>query len=473
MLLRRLLYPRTPGLILRRTFPELQKSHILKLFEEYPTVRRYYNEQKKCLTFPNGSTLFFGSARSADDMGDYYSAEFADIMVDEAQEFSQRELESLSGSNRCTSNFDITPKMIMTFMPGTSESGAPPKGLSYLKRVFVDGELKGQETNQTWAFVQAFSWDNIEWARKELQRDGIDEIEFYSWTEQDRRDYYLTRTEYGRTLLAITDPYLRDAWLYGKWDIFQGQYFPNFKPEKHVISQEQFKAWVKPWFKRWLSGDWGVDHPGVIYWHAQDEHGRVVTYREHWARGMGESELGKRIGELTAGEKPVAFPYSWDAFGKLSKGTRKSITELIGAAMPPNLPKPTPADSSPGSRISGWRLMSQLFDADMWQMTEDCTHLIECIPSLIKDGKNTEDVLKVDFPENNIGDDPADAARYGLQYMLGSTRKPASEVLREQAMAIEDPLERTYFWLKNRDKASGAHGMKKPENIPGWMNRLK
>src|SRR5215472_9213409 len=33
MLLRRLKYPKTTGLVLRRTYPELYKSHIVKLFE--------------------------------------------------------------------------------------------------------------------------------------------------------------------------------------------------------------------------------------------------------------------------------------------------------------------------------------------------------------------------------------------------------------------------------------------------------
>jgi len=130
MLLRRLEYANTPGLILRRTYPELYKSHIIKLFEEFPIVRQWWNEQRKEIAFPNGSRLFFGSAEHEKDMANFYSAEFADILVDEAQEFSQEELEKLTGSNRCTSNQQIIPKMIYTFMPGLIESGIPPKGLN-------------------------------------------------------------------------------------------------------------------------------------------------------------------------------------------------------------------------------------------------------------------------------------------------------------------------------------------------------
>lgn len=220
MLLRRLKYPATTGLILRRTYPELYKSHIVKLFEEFPETRHWYNDQRKEMIFPNGSRLFFGSAEHEADMSAFYSAEFADIAPDEGQEFSQNELERLSASNRCTSNPNIVPKMVLSFMPGASATNLPPKGLSYLKRVFVDHDLKGEEEQQKWVFLQAFAWDNIEWARKDLERDGVSEEEFYSWDAQTRQDYFIERTEYGATLAALSDAYLRDAWLYGKWGVF-------------------------------------------------------------------------------------------------------------------------------------------------------------------------------------------------------------------------------------------------------------
>ena len=455
---RRLEYPNTTGLVLRRSLKELEQSHLLKIFQEWPQLRRNYNEQKKKLYFPEShSELFFGSAPTAKDVADFCSAEYADILIDEAQEFSQDELERLQGSNRCTTNPDITSKMIYTFMPGASSSGLPPKGLPYLKRIFIDGDLRGEENQHRWAFVQAFCWDNIEWARAELTRDGIgkgqhrpgddscpcQECVFYSWPEEDRRAYFVERTEYGANLASITDPYLRDAWLHGKWDVFKGQYFTNWGHERHTIGlidangRPVPQPWtpaqlgIKPWYKKWLSGDWGYDHPLAIYWHAQDERGKVITYRELWAREMGETELGKMITEMSGDEKLDCFPFSWDAFGKLNKFTRKSITEMIGAAMGPKLPKPTSAGNDAGSRISGWRLMHQMLDHDDWLISRDCPKLIECIPSLIRDDKNPEDVLTVNYSENYIGDDPANGARYGLQYMLGASYKPARVRLEE------------------------------------------
>jgi phage terminase large subunit len=431
MLLRRLQYPNTTGLVLRRTYPELYKSHIIKLFEEFPIMRPWWRQESKELIVPNGSRLFFGSAEHDSDMAGYYSIEFADIMVDEAQEFSQNEMERLSGSCRCTSNKDLTPTMLFTFMPGLSESGIPPKGLQYLKRVFVDGQRRGEEARQQWSFVQAFAWDNIEWARKELEKDQVSEKEFYRWTPEERRDYFINRTEFGAVLAAITDANLRKAWLDGRWDIFQGQYFSNFDYEQDTVAE--FK--IQPWYRLWISGDWGYDHPAVFYWHAEDENGIVTTYREYWSKGAGELALGQTIGAMTGNEKVTAFQLSWDAFGKLNPTTRKSIVDMLGAALPKSVPRPQPADASPGSRISGWRLMHQLIDKRMWKIHRSCTRLIECLPQLVRDmERNSEDVLKVDYSDTFIGDDPADAARYGLQGMVQAPMLPY-DIVRARALA--------------------------------------
>jgi hypothetical protein len=450
MLLRRLKYPHTTGLILRRSIKELDRTHILQLFEEFPTLRPFWREQKKVLMLPNGSHLFFGSAPHAKDMADFYSAEFADIMPDEAQEFSQNELERLAGSNRCTTNKEILPKMVFPFMPGVSESGLPPKGLPYLKRVFVDHQLRGEESSHKWAFLQAFAWDNIEWARAELERDGISEDDFYSWPASQRQEYFLTRTNYvGQTLKGLTDKNLRDAWLFGKWSSFQGQYFSTFDYSRHTAPAAIIHAQLQPWFEYWLSGDWGDDHPACYHLHCRDGRGHIFTLLELWGREIGEKATGEQLGEMCnfknlgmkAGPIPVqVFPLSWDAFGKLNKKTRKSITTLIGEGLPPNIPAPTPAESSPGSRISGWRLMDQLIDGFRWTISrEGCPRLVECIPTLVREmERNSEDVLKVNYSENYIGDDPADSARYGLQYMVRPAEKPTDIRVTERVQAIRE-----------------------------------
>lgn len=511
MVLRRLKYANTTGIILRQTFPQLEKSHILKFQEEFPELAISYHGQRHEVRFPNGSVLYFGHGRA---MADYNSAEFADILFDEGQEFSQRQIEAMDGANRCTTNQRIRPKKIIAFMPGHTEDGLPPIGLSYLKRVLVDGDLKPEEQKKKWTFVQAFAWDNIEWFRSELRRDGytcekhtwddeqgdkclvcmrIQEREFYSWPEAQRRDYFIERTDFGQKLSAVTDSALRDAWLYGKWGSFEGQFFKHWLEARkvvdeegdeesipwHVISRAEARERIKPWHFKWVSGDWGFDHPFTVLWHAIDELNRVITYREYWGREVHETDLGREIGRLGAGEKLGSFPFSWEA-GKLSSRAPakfpKSIEQLVREGLPKGHPYPHPIDSSPGSRIARARLVSNALKTviegiPQWQISEDCPHLIECIPSLIRDPAKPEDVLKVDWSENGIGDDPYDAAAGGLQYKLRGTTKPREVEQAEKLAKIEDPTHRQMEYLRMEAENKRR---RQPETMVGdWRRRLE
>ncbi len=74
-------------------------------------------------------------------------------------------------------------------------------------------------------------------------------------------------------------------------------------------------------------------------------------------------------------------------------------------------PRPTPADND---RVGGWMLMYQMLEAGEWLLTDNCIELIRTLPNLVRDTARIEDVEKMD------GDDPADAARYGLKSRYGA-----------------------------------------------------
>lgn len=224
----------------------------------------------------------------------------------------------------------------------------------------------------------------------------------------------------------------------GDWNVYTGQSFPQFDLGRHVIPNAEALRRIRPWHTKWISGDWGYEHPHAVYGHAQDEDGLVITYRELWDRRVGETELGQRVSRAFVGEKLQSFAFSWDA-GKLSPRAKphlpKSMMQLVADALGPNIPQPHPADSAPGSRISRARLTSQLLDSDLWLISDACPKLIECLPTLIRNEDNPEDVLKVDFAENEIGDDPYDGASMGLQHMLHSPMVPATLIAERQVAA--------------------------------------
>lgn len=231
LILRRLKYARTNGLILRRTYKELYENHLEPMFsKEFPFMRKWWSEEHKHITFPNGSKLYFGYAEHEVDVERYVGSEYGDICPEEAALFTERELEKLWGSCRWTGHPTFRAKMLYPFMPGG-------RGHHYLKRVFYDLDYQGDEQGETFAFIHAYGWDNVEWARIPLAEDGLTERDYYSWTDAQRRQYFVTRTEYGKKLAALRDPQLRAAWLEGSMEITEGLVFPELSPVIHDLDR--------------------------------------------------------------------------------------------------------------------------------------------------------------------------------------------------------------------------------------------
>ena len=114
--------------------------------------------------------------------------------------------------------------------------------------------------------------------------------------------------------------------------------------------------------------------------------------------------LAQGIAERSGRENICEVFLSPDAFAH--RTAEASIAEQLGDVLTANgLPRPAPADDD---RIGGWQFMYQLLESNVWAITENCTKLIECMPTLVRDNVRHEDIRKME------GDDPADSARYGL-----------------------------------------------------------
>ena len=114
--------------------------------------------------------------------------------------------------------------------------------------------------------------------------------------------------------------------------------------------------------------------------------------------------LAQGISERSGRERITDVFLSPDAFAH--RTAEASIAEQLGDVLVANgLPRAVPADDD---RVGGWQLMYQLLESDAWMITENCAKLIDCLPTLVRDDRRVEDIRKMD------GDDPADAARYGL-----------------------------------------------------------
>jgi phage terminase large subunit len=399
-------YAGADTLLLRRTYPELESSLLAYFRRDVPrALYKSYNDSKHLVTWTNGSTTRFGYCRNENDVYQYQGAEFLFIGIDELTHFTLKQWQFLTSRNRCPMSRSI-PCMAGATNPGNI-------GHAWVKALWVDHKPP----------------------------PGFDRPELY-----DQRDYafirarmednpiYANDAEYRRTLEALPE-HLRRAFLEGDWNVFAGQYFDVFDFGRHTARPEEMR--LEPWWPRWISIDWGFQHPSAVYWHCavpvphrtvissearnlssahaqrdpsvaslprDDNPCRIVTYREFVQNGLSPRMLAQGIAERSGREGISEIFLSPDAFAH--RTAEASIAEQLGDVLVANgLPRPAPADDD---RIGGWQLMYQLLESDAWVMTENCAKLIECLPLLVRDDRRVEDIRKMD------GDDPADGARYGL-----------------------------------------------------------
>ena len=248
-------------LIVRRTYAELINNHINPLREELNGIARY-NKTEKIFVFSNGSTIKFGYCNNDKDLDQYQGAEYDVIFLDEATQLQEMWIKKITACVRGVNDF---PKRIYyTCNPGGASHG-------YFKRLFIDKHYEEGENPEDYTFIQSLVTDNK--ALMEAQPDYIKQLE-------------------------ALPPKLRDAWLYGRWDIFEGQFFEDFRTTPDVqkchdagitpedaVKQHRWTHVIEPfdlnkgscrgwnimrsydfgYNKPFSLGYWAVDYDGVLY----------------------------------------------------------------------------------------------------------------------------------------------------------------------------------------------------------------
>lgn len=413
-------------LLLRRTFPELEASLITYFRRDVPRwLYQNYNEAKHIITWHNGSTTRFGYSASENDIYQYQGAEFLFIGIDELTLFTLGQWQFLTSRNRCAIP-GTTPNMAGATNPGNI-------GHAWVKALWVDRrpapgmDRPGQYDPSDYAFIRATIADNP------LYKDDAD---------------------YLKTLDALPR-HLRQAFLEGDWNVFAGQYFDIFDVRRHTVRAEQIG--LESWWPRWISIDWGYEHPSAVYWHTMRPDGVVVTYREYVVNHLTPNDLAKGIVGRNGGEKIAAVYLSPDAFARHT--SELTIAHQLGYVLAEKgLPLPVPADDD---RVGGWMLIYQMLQDEKWMIADSCPQLIDCLPTLVRDPANVEDVQKMD------GDDPADSARYGLKSRLPWVRPPIEARVAERISATD--MTSRHIWA-GKFLAEERRGAKPPKFVHRQWN---
>jgi phage terminase large subunit len=333
-------------LILRRTYGELYDNHILPLQQELPPSIAKYNDEHRAFSLLNGSRISFGYCQNAKDLLQYQGKEYDIIFIDEATHFEENVFKTLTASLRGVNNF---PKRIyLTCNP----SGI---GHEWVKRLFIDRQFKGKENPNDYTFIQSRVYDN-----KVLMASD---------------------PEYVKNLEALPEKQ-RKAWLYGDWNIFDGQYFSEWNYDIHTCNPFEIP---KHW-NYYTTMDYGLD---MLAWYmvAVDEQGEVYVTNEIYLSGLIVSDAVKHIKEFEQGKEiytRYAPPDLWNTQSAIGKSTALIFGEY-GLYL----------DKANNDRIAGWMTIHELLKITdgkaKLHIFRNCKNLIRCLPLLQFDEKKPND----------------------------------------------------------------------------------
>jgi phage terminase large subunit len=381
MLLRRLKYPKTHGGLFRKTYKELEGNHIRPIFKDFPVLKKYWNEQKKTIFLPNGSSLEFCHCESHKDVELYQGREFEDLAIEEAGQWLETTFKTLLGSNR-SSTPGFSPRCLLSGNPGGL-------GHAWLKRIFIERRFNPNENPDDYTFVPALVSDNP------------------ALIEND--------PTYVRKLQAEPNEALRKAYLEGSWDIFAGAYFGEIRREVHLI--KPFR--IPDHWTRFGAYDFGFNHPAAFGWFAVDEDGNVYLYRELVKAQQRIDQFAELLNvypETKTLQPIVAGHDCWAKKAILRQGTPPTIAEEF-------LNHDIVLTRAKIDRVQG---ATQLRNYLAWQgrpgnkprlfIFDTCPITFDCINRMQVDPDHPEDVLKQDATEGDplSGDDAYDMIRYAL-----------------------------------------------------------
>jgi hypothetical protein len=186
------------------------------------------------------------------DVYQYQGVEYDVIMFEECTHFPWDWVVFILTCNRNTRD-DFTPRAYFTGNPGGV-------GHRWFKRLFVKGQYKEDENPEDYDYIPATLYDNTVLMHK--------------------------NPGYEKTLLSLPEQ-LKQAHLYGNWDVFEGQFFEDFRDINtddnynthlwtHVINAFE----VPSTWRIYRSFDWGYSKPFACSWWAMDNDGRLYNILE-------------------------------------------------------------------------------------------------------------------------------------------------------------------------------------------------
>lgn len=362
-------FPDFMTLLLRRTYNELESSHLIPANRDQKKLDAKYARNR--LVFDNGSILRFGHCQEERDYEMYLSDEYDLIIFDQLESFLDRQFTEIGAR---------TGRIQRVGWRGIVLAGENPggPGSSYVDELFIsknrDRAKYPSYRPEDYLFIPAQLEDN-------------------PYVDEGYADF-----------IADLPEAKREMYRFGRRDIFPDQFFQPFIHPHRVQSLDVPKDYPR------IGGfHWGYFKPGIMLWAVVLPDGRL--YIEH------EEPFEERVAKSVAHYMTT-----------ISRSLGVTVTEIYGNT-PSDVPDAEMGEDifetlqragltvyhSQHDPISGWERLRHWFETAEGQepaliIDPSCTHLIKTVPQLIKAANNPEDV-------NEAG--PTEAAK-ALRYLVMS-----------------------------------------------------
>ena len=390
-------YPGIQILILRRTLKELRENHVMQLQKLLKGIAQY-KESTKEFVFGNGSRIVLGYCDAEKDVLQYQGQAYEVITMEEATMFTEFQFQSLTESNRMSGNMKqaFTPRMYFTCNPGGV-------GHQWVKRLFIDRDYRGSENPDDYLFIPSNVYEN-----KYLMEHDPNYVRVLENLPEDRKQ----------------------AMLYGNWDIFDGQFFPEFNRNLHVI--EPFE--IPEHWNRYIALDYGLDMFAVLFV-AIDTKGKAYIYNEIHKSNLIVSEARQTLKSYMR-DKTYKDIYAPPDLWNRNRDTGKSTAELFAEGG-------IVFTKAGNDRESGWLTVKEwikpkkvrheqtgeLIETTDLYIFSNCVNLIRCLPQLQHDDKNPNDVATEPHEITHITD--------ALRYFCVSRTSPSKEIINKEKSLMD------------------------------------
>jgi len=392
--MRALAHPGYSYLIVRRTMPELRKSHLKFISNEMKALGGYFHKTDSIAYYPNGSMGFFSHCETEDDMMKLLSSEYHAIYFDEISTFTWVMISKISSCIRVAEDSGLM---------GIVRGGTNPIGVgaAEVNRYFRTKDVTPEEDPDY----------------------NPDEWQAIHTTLEDNP--YIDRAQYIRQLSKLPE-HIRRAWLDGEW-VIEGAYFHDFRPsrtlkdgepvpsEYHGLIVSTRASRVIPWHVRgtipivknrlgdelpahrhaWMqiyrALDWGFSpDPAVCLWIASMPNSRAFVFKEKSWRSTTAREVAQDIVRESEGMRVAETFCDPTMFAGSEATDTLSVGDIIEANGVP-LTKSINDRAAIGFAIHEYLNTTLADGLPMLQIYEDgCPMLVRTIPEMRVDKSKPE-----------------------------------------------------------------------------------